>query len=55
MHNSGKPRNVSPSVFWYLVAFVGMLLVLTFMVTDLIGITSPDEPSTIYGVLNEKS
>jgi hypothetical protein len=55
MDNSGKPKSVDPFVFWYLIAAVGMALVLKFMVTDLLGMTSPDEPSTVYALLNEDS
>lgn len=48
MNDSGEPRSVDPFTFWYLLAAFGILLLVRFMVTDALGVTSSDEPSAVY-------
>ncbi len=48
MKGMGKPNSADPLTGWYFVAAFGIALLLKFMVTDSLGITSHDEPSTAY-------
>lgn len=51
MKGGGKPKSADSQAAWYLLAAFGIALLVTFMITDLLGITSHDEPSTAYAFL----
>lgn len=48
MKGSGKPKSDESLMVWYFVVALGLALMLRFMVTDALGITSHDEPSTAF-------
>ncbi|MGN8000592.1 hypothetical protein [Sphingomonas sp. 22176] len=55
MKGSENPRSAASQAAWYLLAAFGIAMLVNFMITDLLGITSHDEPSTAYASLLEGS
>lgn len=55
MKGGGNPRSANSQTAWYLLAAFGIAVLVNFMITDLLGITSHDEPSTAYASLLARS